>query len=191
MNEGPSMNRGLMINSLSSATAASCAMSLWAMWLCCALGAPVFAAEPVAGLLACRALTDAGARLACFDREIASIDPHTVGGVGASPSAAGVPAPDPKQQFGLPERAIVTHEIASGARAADAAKIEAHVVRIASAANGHAVFSLDNDQVWRQLASSGELLIKPGDAVTISRGTLGSFWLATGTGRGCKVSRLR
>jgi hypothetical protein len=53
------------------------------------------------------------------------------------------------------------------------------------------VFALDNDQVWRQLASSGELLLHVGDVVTVSRAMLGSFWLETTTGRGCKVTRVR
>ena len=53
------------------------------------------------------------------------------------------------------------------------------------------VFTLDNDQVWRQLNAEGDLLAKPGDVVTVSRGFLGSFWLQLANGRGCKVTRLR
>jgi hypothetical protein len=53
------------------------------------------------------------------------------------------------------------------------------------------VFTLDNDQVWRQLAAEGDLLAKEGDAVTVSRGLLGSYWLQLKSGRGCKVTRLR
>ena len=40
-------------------------------WLGCAL--PCAAASPLDGLLACRALTDSAARLACFDRETAAL----------------------------------------------------------------------------------------------------------------------
>src|SRR5580693_5072603 len=40
-------------------------------WLGCAL--PCAAAAPLDGLLACRALTDSAARLACFDRETAAL----------------------------------------------------------------------------------------------------------------------
>ncbi len=50
--------------------------------------------------------------------------------------------------------------------------------------------TLDNDQVWRQLVVEGDLLMKPGDAVTISRGVLGSYWLQTASKRGCKVTRV-
>jgi hypothetical protein len=109
--------------------------------------------------------------------------------VSAPPRAA--PVLDREQQFGLPEHTVTAKEVAAGTRAADAAKIEAHLARIAPAADGHVVFTLDNAQVWRQLESQGDLLSKPGDAVTISRGWLGSYWLQLKSGRGCKVSRLR
>jgi hypothetical protein len=156
----------------------------------CALMSPCFASQPLAGLLGCRAVTQADARLACFDRESAAIDPKAAAAAVTSPAVAASP-PDPKKQFGLPERTVVTQEVAAGARAADAVKVEAHVLRLSTAANGHLTLALDNDQVWRQLANSGDLLLKPGDAVTIARASLGSFWLQTGTGRGCKVSRVR
>jgi hypothetical protein len=63
-------------------------------------------------------------------------------------------------------------------------------VRTAHASDGHLIFTLDNDQVWRQLEAE-EILIKPGEAVTVSRASLGSFWLKMSSGRGCKVTRLR
>jgi hypothetical protein len=53
------------------------------------------------------------------------------------------------------------------------------------------VFTLDNGQVWRQISTEADLLAKQGDAVTISRGLLGSYWLALKSKRGCKVTRLR
>ena len=49
------------------------------------------------------------------------------------------------------------------------------------------VFTLDNEQVWRQVSSEGELLVRPGEVVSISRAALGSFWLQMQTGRGCRV----
>jgi hypothetical protein len=173
---------------------------------------PSRASESPAGLRACRDIADAAARLACFDREAAALGPSTKAAgaaqsaaaapaaapiVAATPSAAAPtaahPAPvlDPQQQFGLPERAVAANEIAAGTRAADASKVEAHIVRLAGEADGRMVFTLDNDQVWRQLIAEGDLLAKPGDAVTISRGWLGSYWLQLKSKRGCKVTRLR
>jgi hypothetical protein len=102
-----------------------------------------------------------------------------------------VPPPDPQQQFGLPERKVVEQEVAAGRRPAEATKIEARITGLAPGPDGRLVFTLDNDQVWRQLLSEGDLLTKPGDTVTISRAFLGSYWLNTANGRGCKVTRLR
>jgi hypothetical protein len=158
-----------------------------ACFAACCLGlAPCFGAEPLAGLMACRTVADSTARLACFDRETAALDMKAV----ASAAAPAAPKLDPKQQFGLPEHAVAAQEIAAGTRA-EAKAIEAHISQLSQGENGRLVFTLDNAQVWRQLVSAGDLLLKPGDAVTISRAALGSYWLQGAAGRGCKVSRLR
>jgi len=120
--------------------------------------------------------------------------PATAPAAAAPPAVAAPSAPapvlTPEQQFGLPERKVVEKEVAAGTRSADASKIEAHLARIAVGADGRAVFTLDNDQVWRQLQPEGDLMAKGGDAVTISRGLLGSYWLALSSKRGCKVNRV-
>lgn len=57
---------------------------------------PCAAAEPLAGLLACRALTDPAARLACFDRETAALaaapSPATAAAGTAGSAAAATPS---------------------------------------------------------------------------------------------------
>jgi hypothetical protein len=175
----------------------------WGTVICLAGIVPCQASESLAGLLACRDFTDAAERLACFDREVAALAPSlkTTGSATQAESAptstttaAKTPAHaalNPQQQFGLPERAVAAQDVAAGTRAADASKIEAHLAQVAPAADGRVVFTLDNEQVWRQLVAEGELLAKQGDAVTISRGWLGSYWLQLKSGRGCKVTRLR
>jgi hypothetical protein len=182
--------------------------------ICAAWSAPCLASASLAELLACRDLADAAARLACFDREAAALAPAPK--AGSTPPGAATPTPPPagvslsapptpvapvpsrpapvldrEQQFGLPERAVAAKEVAAGTRAADAAKIESRIARVAPGADGHVVFTLDNAQVWRQVVPEGDLLSKPGDAVTISRAWLGSYWLQLKSGRGCKVARLR
>ncbi len=62
---------------------------------------------------------------------------------------------------------------------------------LALTGDGRTVVSLDNDQVWRQLSADTDLFLKLGDNVTVSRAFLGSYWLATPTKRGCKVTRVR
>jgi len=180
---------------------------------CVIWATPCRPSDSVTGLLACRAIADAGARLACFDREAAALAPRTPTAAAPAsapaapasapaaatpantPTAATPPPPapvlNPQQQFGLPEHSVIEKEVAAGTRAADAKKIEAHITQFTTAADGRIVFTLDNDQVWKQLLSEGSLLARQGDAVTVSRGVLGSFWLQLANGRGCKVTRLR
>lgn len=146
------------------------------------------AADLPPALLACRSLTDATERLACFDREIAA-PTNKSRPVAAAPAPVAPPL-DPKKQFGLPAVTVAKQEVAAGTRAADASKIEAHITKVSQTPDGRAVVTLDNDQVWRQLLIEADLLIKPGDAVTISRGVLGSYWLQTASKRGCKVTRV-
>jgi hypothetical protein len=178
--------------------------------LCLACALPCGAAEPLAGVLACRALTDAAARLACFDRETAALASEPAAALTAAPAIAApanvAPATtatshaapahpasvlDAQQSFGLSGSAIAANEEASGARPPKVSKIEARVVALALTGNGRTLFTLDNTQVWQQLESEGEMLAKLGDTATISRGLLGSYWLQLKSGRGCKVTRVR
>ncbi len=178
-----------------------------------------FGADNAADPHACRDIADPAARLACFDRAVDTPVAAKSSAAPAPASAPASPAPAPRppavvatppadpapavpvvapaapplnaeQQFGLPEHTVTVKEVEAGRRAADLKKLEAHVVGITVAPDQRLVFTLDDGQVWRQNASEGELLAKQGDAVTISRGLLGSFWLQLPSGRGCKVSRL-
>jgi hypothetical protein len=173
------------------------------------------AAEPLASVLACRAIADATARLACFDRETAALASAPPTATASAPAAeapvvasAAAPAPvpavtpaapapsaapplDAQQSFGLSGSAIAAHEEAAGARPAKVAKIESRVVGLSLTGNGRTVFTLDNTQMWRQIESDGDMLARLGDTATISRGLLGSYWLQLKSGRGCKVTRIR
>jgi len=161
------------------------------------------ASDPLSRLLACRDISDATARLTCFDRETAALAaaspapplalPAAAVHVPSSSPAATAPRPplDAQQQFGLPERTVARKEVAAGQRSTDAAKIQAHIAGVSTQPDGRTVFRLDNDQTWRQLLAEGDLLSRVGDVVTISRGALGSYWLQVATGRGCKVTRVR
>jgi hypothetical protein len=184
--------------------------------LCLVFALPSWAvADPLTALLACRALTDSAARLACFDHETAALTAAPAAAVAAAPTApapaapesnsasapaalVSTPAPrnaapvlDAQQSFGLSGSAIAAHEEAAGARPQKLAKLEARVVALALSGEGRTVFTLDNTQVWRQIESDGDMLAKLGDSATISRGLLGSYWLQLKNGRGCKVTRVR
>jgi hypothetical protein len=177
--------------------------------LCLACALPCSAAEPLADLLACRGLSDAAVRLACFDRETAALAAVPAAAYAASPApmpAQGDAAPaasvtsapahparvlDAHQSFGLSGSAIAANEEAAGARPPKIAKIEARIVALALTGDGRTLFTFDNTQVWRQLGAEGDMLAKLGDTATLSRGLLGSYWLQLKSGRGCKVTRVR
>ena len=146
------------------------------------IAAMAMAADRNAALLACRAVEDSGARLACFDREAAAMV--------ATPVKPPAPAKDSQQQFGLPQQTVVQQEVAAGARAPDLKRVEAKVTTYRRQEGTRPVVSLDNGQTWQQL-SPDDLMLKSGDGVVIARAALGSFWMQAGNGRGSKVTRLR
>jgi hypothetical protein len=149
-----------------------------ALWLAAA------AADPLQPLLACRALKDDTARLACFDRESATLAP-------AVPSAAVPPQLSPEQKFGLGGAAIAATERERGQARSEVEAVAAKLSALRVGADGRYVFTLDNGQVWRQLSPGSDLLLQVGDTVRIVRGALGSYQLLAPTQRGCKVSRVR
>lgn len=172
------------------------------------------ASQPLDRLLACRTIASSPARLACFDRESASVAAAraaTVSGprrtTGGSPvRAAGPGAPgvalsgaaaghsstlDPLQTFGLPPGQILAREEAARRAPRPLDHIAAHIVALASTADGREIFTLDNHQVWAELEPGGDLYAKPGETVEISRGLLGSYSLSLRSRRSCKVTRLR
>jgi hypothetical protein len=115
--------------------------------------------------------------------------------VSAAPAPAAVPprvasAANAPENFGLAPGVVTAKEVAAGSRPPDLDKINAHITALALSNSGRATFTLDNGQVWRQLSSEGDLLAKPGDEVTISKGLLRSYWLQASSGRGCKVTRV-
>src|ERR1035438_4366123 len=157
-----------------------CDRSAWVVPGTLWIGSSSLSAEPsTAALLACLEITSSASRLACFDRAAAALSAISGPVVPATPAAPAAPAPatGQAQHFGLSEKAIAANEVAAGTRATDVPNIEAHIIGLSQAAGGRIVFELDNGQVWRQLEPERDMLAKAGDAATISRGWLGSYWL--------------
>lgn len=167
------------------------------------------AADSLAGLLACRALAEAPARLACFDRESALLAGAAPPPPAASTNAPMAPAPpraaavheevsppsppllSPTEQFGLPNAAIAHTEGAAGARAPELKALHARVSNLKVLSAGIVEFTLDNGQVWEQTNATGDLLVKSGDKITIAKGWFNSYSLQVPSGRECTVKRVR
>jgi hypothetical protein len=177
-----------------------------------ATDAPPAPPAAIVKLLACRAIAADTARLQCFDHTAAVLsgavstgrsvalsaqDGAMRGpalGAKAPPNTSSQPAAafDPRLTFGLSSSVILSKEVATGVRQKSISSISERVAHLQAAADGRMVYRLSNGQVWAELMADGDAPpVKTGDRVTISRGWLGSYWMQTRSGRGCKVERLR
>lgn len=134
-------------------------------------------------LQACANLHNDGERLACYDRLVAQT------AAGNAPTEEQV-AQAPQEMFGM--RGDVSRKSAPEAapRREELSSITAHVQALKASASGALIIELDNGQVWRQ-EDSAQLMLEVGDSVTITRGALKSFRLATTAHRAGRVQRIR
>lgn len=152
----------------------------------CAAAASVLAGFPAAaqidGFRACSKIVNSEQRLACYDAALAAVDSQAAAELEAQRKAAQLAAQqaeaEAKARKAQEQVASFGAEATSAARrAADEEKLEtlsAKIVEVFQSASGQ-VFELDNGHVWRQTESRTLPPIRPGDAVTIKRGTLGSY----------------
>jgi hypothetical protein len=98
------------------------------------------------------------------------------------PSEAGTPSPE--DRFGL--RVDTKQQ-----KADELTELSATATAISAKLRGELVITLDNGQVWGEIAPGSKIKVKPGDAVKIEAGTLGSFILIAPNGRSSKVTRIR
>jgi hypothetical protein len=172
------------------------------------------------GVLACAAEADDERRLACFDalaaglrgdpRPAAAAAPAATAPAAAAPvaaapvaaatamgSPAAAPPPtaaaahpsqagtlSPEEQFGL--RVDLKEQKKSALT-----ELSATATAISAKPRGEFVITLDNGQVWGEIAPGSKIKVKPGDAVKIEAGTLGSYILIAPNGRSSKVTRIR
>ncbi len=78
-----------------------------------------------------------------------------------------------------------------GAEEGELTELSATATAISAKPRGELVITLDNGQVWGEIAPGSKIKVKPGDAVKIEAGTLGSFILIAPNGRSSKVTRIR
>jgi hypothetical protein len=69
--------------------------------------------------------------------------------------------------------------------------LHAHIASVARNPTERQVFVLDNAQTWQQIELDPDFAVRIGQGVTISKGALGSFWLATDSHRATRVRRIQ
>lgn len=159
---------------------------------------------PVLGrLVDCAALKGSRERLACFDQEIAPLaKARTTGAMPPVATTAPVvrnPAPPapapaatapPASAFGREQLAPKLQPVVPE----DEQSLHARITDLRSASASSFLVTLDNGQVWRhENAALGEYLRK-GEAVTISKGALGTYRLTRDAGASknwIRVARVR
>ena len=157
-------------------------------------------------LAECASIKDSKQRLACFDKETAPLaapKPQTAPASStrtpppaapapaprAPPPAAALPAPPPTPSLG-------EEQLSSKSKKSAPQNLEmhAHVSRQRDTGGGTFVIYLDNGQAWRHEEEYLGSLLVEGEAVTITKGTLGSYRLvrdAGSTKQWIRVSRIK
>lgn len=150
--------------------------------------APPASAAQVQKLMDCRQLTDAAARLACFDREAAIV-------------SQGIAARDlvvvdreavrttRRTLFGLDLPRIGLFD--DGEKEAEIAQIEGVVESVGRNSDGSFFFFLEGGARWSQI-DSRPIALEPerGDKVVIRRAALGSYMLSVNRQPGVRVRRV-
>lgn len=132
------------------------------------------------GFLRCRGLTDAAARLACYD----ALPLPSVAAIAVPPVAAAVSpvAPQTPAQFGLESK---TYK-------AGLDSIESRIVGRFEGWNASSRIKLENGQVWQVSDDSSRFLDLNNPRIVVRRGALGAFYLEIdGTNHSPKVKRLQ
>lgn len=136
-------------------------------------------------LMACRAITAADQRLACYDREtaamnqaIANKDLYMVDkerARAAGRSLFGFSIPNFGGLFGNND---------------ELSQIDGTITRAGHNSDGGWLITLNDGSVWSQTDDWPGFEARTGEKVTVKRGMLGSFWLSSPGKNGIKVKRV-
>lgn len=132
----------------------------------------------------CRTITDATARLACYDAAFGKPEGA------ASGTAASVASARGPEEFGLTHAAIKARD-PEKAKEILPESITGAVTEIGWRPTGEIVVTLDNGQIWVQLETDSKVRIKVGDTVRIKKGSLGSYLLVTPSRVATRARRLK
>lgn len=123
------------------------------------------------GMRRCARESDQAQRLACFDALADSLPKVEADKFGMTAQIAH--KRDPSQEH-RSESGVLTGTIRA----------------LRQGPRGELIFTLDNDQVWRQAEPSPNISFSVGEAVHIEHGAMTSLWLVANHGRKTKVKRI-
>jgi hypothetical protein len=158
-----------------------------ALVLCAAASLAV--AQVSENLRSCAAEPDNARRLACYDKEMPHLRPAPPGDDSVPSTALGTPDAVPAERFGLSDRQV--RRLKAGAAPAEMRALTAHVTKVFQLPNGRQRIALDNAQVWEQTEEDWGFNPRTSATATITKGTLGGFWMATDAYRKVRVRRIR
>jgi hypothetical protein len=135
----------------------------------------------------CRRLTDDAARLACYDKAMASLDQALAQGQVVAVDHAQVQAVR-RQAFGftVPSLSLFEH----GARPEEISEVELSVQSARRLSDGKWLIELEGGQLWRQI-DTGDFSRdpKPGAKAVVKKAMLGSYMMMIGGHSPVRVHR--
>jgi hypothetical protein len=149
-------------------------------------------AKPVAALQQCRAIPDAQARLACYDKAVDVLAAATASGDTVVIERTEVRKAR-KGLFGftLPRIGFLTGRDDNAEDRADEASLATTVVSARALPNGKWRFTVEGGAVWETVeANLGFSDPKPGAKVLIEKGAIGSYFVKVGSGRRVQAKRI-
>jgi hypothetical protein len=141
--------------------------------------------EALAKVYACTSITDAAARLACFDAAVAGMRSAEAGGEFAAVDAARVRQIE-RETFGFSLPSLPRLGFPGGRRddgdAAEPPQSQAMKIARLGRFDGREAFTMENGQVWIALEAKDNRNARPGADVTIRKASLGSYLMSFDAG---------
>ncbi len=156
-------------------------------------------------LVGCADIAESAARLECFDRGVAPLRPPRAPAasvnadiVAPAPVASPTPAAPAPTQSAPPARIALGEEQLKGRNQVQIAQeqrsLQARIAQARRGGQGTYLITLDNGQVWRHEQGSMAGYLNPGEAVTITPASMGSYRLTLDSGSAknwVRVTRVR
>ena len=141
--------------------------------------------EVIQKVYACAVVAEAAARLACFDAAVGALKAAETQGQFAAVDAAGVRQLE-REAFGfslpsLPRLTLPSFGRNDAAPDATTAELALTIARRGSF-DGRPSYVMNNGQVWVLVDTDDNRLARPGAAVTIKRGAVGSYLMKVEAG---------